>query len=139
MKRGILVLGFAVLTVCLLFTYATFTVAQGPEAPDVITIENEGYEADKKEPVTLHHKKHAEDYQVACTDCHHEYSDGNNVWKQGDAVKKCAECHNPDKEEAEGIDLKKAFHDNCKDCHKEAVAAGKTNAPDKKCTECHIK
>ena len=139
MKRGILGLGFAVLTVCLLLAGATLTVAQGPEAPDDIAIENEGYTADKKEPVPLSHKKHAEDYQVACADCHHDYVDGENVWKQGDPVKKCVECHHPVKEEAEGIDLKKAFHDNCKKCHKQAVLDGKTNAPDKKCTGCHAK
>ena len=139
MKRGTLGLGFAVLTVCLLLAGATFTVAQGPEAPDEIAIENEGYTADKKGPAPFSHKKHTEEYQAACTDCHHEYADGENVWKQGDPVKKCVECHNPVKEEAEGLDLKKAFHDNCKNCHKQAVADGKTNAPDKKCTGCHAK
>ena len=29
--------------------------------------------------------------------------------------------------------------EDCKDCHKQAVADGKTNAPDKKCTGCHKK
>ncbi len=139
MKRGILGLGMCVLTVCLLLIGATFTVAQGPELPDEVAIESEGYAADKKGPVPLSHKKHAEEYQAACTDCHHVYSDGENVWKQGDPVKKCIECHNPVKEEAEGLDLKKAFHDNCKGCHKEAVANGNTNAPDRKCTGCHSK
>jgi hypothetical protein len=139
MKRGFLGLGFAILTVCLLLAGATLTVAQGPEAPDEVAIESEGYKMDKKGPVPLSHKKHAEEYQAACTDCHHEYADGENVWKQGDAVKKCADCHNPVNEEAEGLDLKKAFHDNCKGCHKQAVADGNTNAPDKKCTGCHKK
>ncbi|MBN1831300.1 MAG: cytochrome c3 family protein [Deltaproteobacteria bacterium] len=139
MKRGVLSLDITILAVCLLLIGTTFTVAQGPEMPDEISIGNDGYKADAKEPVPFSHKKHAEEYQTACTDCHHAYSEGENVWKQGDPVEKCFKCHNPIKEEAEGTDLKKAFHDNCKGCHKAAVANGKMNAPDKKCAGCHIK
>ena len=140
MRKGIWGLGIAVLAGCVLLAGASFTAADPTgQPPDEVMIENEGYAADKKGPVPLSHKKHAEEYQAACTDCHHEYADGENVWKQGDPVKKCADCHNPVKEEAEGLDLKKAFHDNCKNCHKEAVANGNTNAPDKKCTACHAK
>ncbi len=137
MKKGIL--GIVILTVCLILIGATFTAAQNPEMPDEISIDNAGYKAHPKGPVLFSHKKHVEEYQATCTDCHHMYVDGKNVWKQGDPVKKCVECHNPIKEEAEGLDLKKAFHDNCKSCHKEAVANGNTNAPDKKCTACHSK
>ncbi len=137
MRKGIWGLGIAVLAGCVLLAGASFTVAQGP--PDEITIQNEGYKKDTKGSVTLSHKKHAEEYEVACTDCHHKYADGENVWKSGDPVEKCASCHNPVKEEAEGLDLKKAFHDNCKNCHKEAVANGNANAPDRKCTACHAK
>jgi hypothetical protein len=137
MRKGIWGLGIAVIAGCVLLAGASFTAADSP--PDEIMIDNEGYTADKKGPAPFSHKKHAEDYQAACTDCHHDYQDGKNVWTQNDPVKKCVECHNPVKEEAEGLDLKKAFHDNCKDCHKQAVADGKTNAPDKKCTGCHAK
>lgn len=139
MKKRIWGLGIAILAGCVFLSGASITAAQGPDAPDEISIENEGYKADRQGPVALSHKKHVEEYQVKCDDCHHKYVDGQNVWKLGDPVKKCIDCHNPVKEEAEGIDLKKAFHDNCKSCHKEAVANGNTNAPDKKCTACHAK
>lgn len=137
MRKGIWGLGIAVLAGCVVLAGASFTVAQGPA--DDITIENDGYAKKKKDPVTLSHKKHAEEYQVACTECHHEYADGENVWKEDDPVKKCIDCHNPVKEEAEGLDLKKAFHDNCKKCHREAEKNGNMNAPHKKCTACHVK
>ena len=65
------------------------------DVPDEVTIENKGYAADKKGPVKLHHKKHQTDYKIACADCHHDYKDGKNVWKQGDPVKKCSACHDP--------------------------------------------
>ena len=44
----------------------------------------------------LTHKKHAADYKVKCADCHHEYKDGKNVWKDTDPVKKCSVCHDPE-------------------------------------------
>jgi hypothetical protein len=139
MKKRIWGLGIAVFTGCVLLAGASFTVAQSPEPPDEVKIENEGYKADRMGPVPFSHKKHVEEYQVKCDACHHQYSDGENVWKLGDPVKKCVECHNPLKEEVEGLDLKKAFHDNCRNCHKEAVAKGNTNAPDRKCMACHVK
>jgi hypothetical protein len=58
-------------------------------------LNNKGYDQDKRGPVNFTHKKHAEDYQVACAECHHEYENGKNVWKETDPVKKCVECHDP--------------------------------------------
>ena len=46
-----------------------------------------------KASVELTHKQHAEAHKVACAECHHVYKDGKNVWKQGDKVQKCSECH----------------------------------------------
>ena len=43
--------------------------------------------------VTFTHKKHNVDYKIACADCHHDYKDGKNVWKDGDEVKRCDACH----------------------------------------------
>lgn len=111
---------------------------QSTEVPDEVIIENQGYKSDKKGPVAFSHKKHGEVYEVACTECHHEYKEGENVWKEGDPVKKCADCHSPLQTEGDVLKLNVAYHNNCKSCHKEAVAEGK-EAPYKKCTECHQK
>ena len=134
-KRTLLVLTAVALSVVFLFAvvYAT------PQAADVMTMDSKVYKKHKKTLVNFSHKKHNVDYKIGCTDCHHIYKEGKNVWKEGDAVKKCSECHNPVKEEAEGLALKKAFHDNCKKCHKEAELNGNMNAPTMKCTGCHAK
>lgn len=114
-------------------------VITAADVPDVIKISNKGYKKDIKGEVTFHHKKHSADYKVACADCHHDYQNGKNMWKEGDPVKKCSECHNPEKKQGKVDKLKNAFHKNCKDCHKEAAKAGKKNAPFKKCNDCHAK
>jgi hypothetical protein len=108
--------------------------------PDEIVIKNEGYKSDKKSPVTLSHQDHIDNYEVACTECHHDYQDGKNVWKEGDPVMKCVECHSPLKSEDKAKKLKLAFHKNCKSCHKKLSKDGiAKEAPYKKCNDCHQK
>jgi len=121
----------------LFFTVGALIAA---DVADEVTIDSKGYQKDKKGPLKLSHKKHSVDYKIACADCHHEYKDGKNVWKDCDPVKKCGECHNPLKKDGKVLKLQNAFHRNCKNCHKEVNAkdAGK-KAPFKKCTECHKK
>ncbi len=68
--------------------------------------------------------------------------DGKNVWEEGQAVQKCSECHNVYKlgkdlreasDEEKKLSLFKAYHDNCKGCHKTAQKGPV------KCAECHAK
>ena len=106
------------------------------EVADEIVIENQGYETDKKKPVKLSHKKHNEEYQISCAQCHHVYEDDKNVWKEGDHVEKCIFCHDPTMKQEDILKLQSAFHNNCRTCHKEISQEGK-EAPYKKCTECH--
>ena len=110
--------------------------AEASGSGDEIIIENQGYENDKKKPVRLSHKKHAEEYGIACDSCHHVYQEGENVWKQGDPVAKCVACHDPVEDQDNVIRLQSAFHNNCRNCHKEISQEGK-EAPYKKCTDCH--
>lgn len=136
MKRGTLTLVMVILTGLVFLAVGALTAA---DAPDDILIENSGYKSDKKGPVKLSHKKHSTDYGAACTDCHHEYKDGKNVWKEGDPVQKCSACHDPEKTQGDAMKLQTALHTNCKDCHKEVAKAGKKEAPYKKCNDCHQK
>jgi hypothetical protein len=106
------------------------------EIMDVIIIENQGYESDKKDPVKFSHLRHNKEYEVSCVECHHLYEDGKNLWKEGDHVDKCVVCHDPVEEKDKAIRLQSAFHKNCRDCHTEASKEGK-EAPSKKCSECH--
>lgn len=99
---------------------------------------------------TFSHKKHNVDYKVACTECHHVYQEGKNVWKEGDPVKRCDECHNivDLTKKTDPMSLYAAFHNNCVGCHKEQMkewkATGKAAGEPKPevpvgCTNCHTK
>ena len=137
MKKRLLTLVMVVFTGLLFLTVGALIAA---DVPDEVTIENEGYKKDKKGPVKLSHKKHHEDYKLACTECHHDYNDGKNVWKDSDPVKKCSECHNPLKKEGKVKKLQNAYHRNCKTCHKAYIKENPdSKAPYKKCTKCHQK
>lgn len=109
---------------------------EGSKSGDEIIIENQGYTEDKKKPVKLSHKKHAEEYEIACDSCHHVYQEGKNIWEQGDPVEKCVACHDPVEDQGNVIKLQRAFHNNCRDCHKQVTLEGR-EAPYKKCTDCH--
>jgi class III cytochrome C family protein len=107
--------------------------------PESILISNKGYKSDKKGGVTLTHALHVSKYGVPCAGCHHDYRDGKNVWKQGDPVKPCAECHDPLKKQGDVMKLQNSYHKNCKGCHKDLSKEGKKTGPYKKCSECHRK
>lgn len=92
----------------------------------------------KRGPVSFSHLKHAGEYEVSCTECHHEYKDGKNIWTQNDPVKKCGECHDPEEKKDGVMKLQNAFHKNCRDCHKQMAEESTSEiAPYKKCTDCH--
>ena len=137
MKKSLLTF-FVVIGVVLMFI--GMGVLMATDIPDTIMIDNQGYKADKKGPVKFTHKAHTVDHKVACTECHHKYENGKNVWKEGDPVKKCADCHSPLKKQGKVIKLKNAYHKNCKNCHKKLLKAGKSKkAPFRKCNNCHEK
>jgi len=115
---------------------------------DEVTIQSKLWTKDSYGPVKLSHKKHAEEYKISCTDCHHVYKDGKNVWKQGDPVQKCDACHTCVKTgkalkdatpEEQKLSLFNAFHDNCKGCHQKLNKENKTKKAPVKCTDCHAK
>ena len=121
----------------------------GTAAPDTMKIETQGFKKHTKPPVDFTHKKHIEDYKIACGECHHD-DKGKALanLKMGDDVKKCSECHNKfekDKKNKKDIMvLENAMHGNCIECHKEAnIKAGdpkgrKGPAPTT-CNACHKK
>ena len=125
-----------IFTGLIFFSAGTLIAAQ--TVPGDVLIENKDYKKDKKRPVPFSHKKHVAEYGATCTDCHHVYKDGKNVWKEGDHVEKCSKCHDPLKNTKEGdvkvMKLQNAYHKNCKNCHKE-----KDKGPFKKCNDCHKK
>ncbi|MCB2194024.1 MAG: cytochrome c family protein [Deltaproteobacteria bacterium] len=125
-------LAFAV--VAMLGTVAIAQDTKSGKVPDSFKIQDKLFKKHKKSAVEFTHKKHSVDHKLACTECHHVYKDGKNVFKDGDKVQKCAECHtSPKKDQGKMLSLYKAFHTNCRDCHKAAKKGPR------KCNECHPK
>lgn len=48
--------------------FVSVGVLTAADVPNEIMIQNEGYKKDKKGPVKLTHKKHCEEYKLACTE-----------------------------------------------------------------------
>ncbi len=139
MSKKFLTLLTAVCAASLFLFVGAIVAGETQTVPDEVTIENKDYKKDKKGPVVFTHKKHVEEYKLTCTDCHHVYEDGKNVWKEGDHVDECSKCHNPEKKDGKVMKLQNAYHRNCKNCHKDEIKKGKENAPFKKCNDCHGK
>jgi len=138
MKGGLPIVSITIFTCLILMLVGRITVAEEPSVPEEIVIDNAGYEKDRKGPVNFSHLTHIEDYEVSCDACHHDYQEGKNVWKEGDPVKKCADCHSPLESKENVKKLSIAFHKNCKTCHKKAVKEGVSeDAPFKSCYHCH--
>jgi len=136
MKKRFYFLGGVIL---LVFMFASAGILIATDVPDEISIKAEAFQAYKKGPVKLSHKKHAVDYKIGCAECHHVYEGGKNIFKEGDPVKKCSECHDVVKSEGNVKKLMLAYHKNCQDCHKDLEKAGKKAGPTKKCDDCHQK
>jgi len=122
----------------------------GTTVPDVIKMENKAYKH-KKGIAEFTHKKHVDDYEIGCGDCHHD-AEGKPLvdLKCGDDVQGCIECHKkPGQikgEAAKGMTKAQkreyhanALHDNCKGCHKAYNKKTKTKVAPTACKGCHPK
>ena len=136
MRKRILFLSAVILSIAL-FTGVGILIAT--DVPDEINVKSKAFPKYKKGAVKLTHKKHNVDYKVACTECHHVYKEGKNVYKEGAPVQKCSECHDVLKSEGKKKKLNLAYHRNCQGCHKELKKVGKKTGPTKKCNNCHEK
>ena len=134
------VIGTFIISIFLICGFIQVALLSADDMPDEITINNEGYESKKRGPVPFSHLSHAEDYDVACNECHHYYEDGKNIWEEGDPVNKCIDCHDADESDGNIKNLRLSFHRNCKICHKNMAKEGiSEDAPFKKCSGCHEK
>ncbi len=134
MTKRILMLLIVVFTSLMFLTIGLLTAEEIDEDSEEINIHNEGYKRKLYKPVLFTHLVHNEDYGIDCSECHHDYKDGENVWEEGDLVQQCVVCHNPKQKLGENAHrLPIAYHFNCKGCHKE-VEEGPVE-----CKECHEK
>ncbi len=157
MKRRSLILIAAVSGFAMLFAGV---VVAGTDFEDVIILKpiaGEGKYQDRT--VTLTHKKHYEEYNIGCGDCHHD-ENGKPLsdLKIGDDVQECIECHSKPGEVPKDEKMKwrkervprkeqqkmsleyhaEAFHENCIECHKDFNKKNKTKAAPQACTQCHV-
>lgn len=129
----------------LIFAWSFAVIAA--DAPDTISIKPALWSELTKGPVEFSHKKHNVDYKLACTECHHKYENGTNVWKQGDPVDKCEKCHTEptitgEKKltaDQQKLNLKLAFHNNCIECHKTYKKDHPDTTAPVVCAKCHPK
>ncbi|MBN2034101.1 MAG: cytochrome c3 family protein [Deltaproteobacteria bacterium] len=105
---------------------------------DVIIINNDDYKSKRRGPVTFTHLKHAKEYGVSCWECHHEFEDNLNIWVPWSDTGRCADCHDP-KGDEEMVGLQKAYHANCRDCHRVLDKQNKKTGPARGCFGCHEK
>lgn len=108
-------------------------LAMCQDPPEEIMINNSGYRRKVHGGVAFPHLAHSEDYGFECKECHHEYKKGENVWEEGDPVKRCIVCHNPKKKQGRVPRLQFAYHFSCRKCHRE-IESGPIE-----CKECHQK
>jgi hypothetical protein len=140
MRKRLIIVFAAILAVSFLYNLKVLTATEKQSVLEELIIANQGYKSDKKGPVPFSHINHAEDYELTCTQCHHDYQGGKNIWKEGEHVKKCKACHSPLKSKGKVKKLKLAFHKNCKNCHKDLAKRGiAEDAPYRKCNGCHEK
>jgi hypothetical protein len=131
---------YVVLMVMVLFAWFALPPALAEtDPPDTVTINNDGYRPDRKGSVQFSHAAHADQYDISCEVCHHEYEDGVNVWTAGDDVLSCSECHEANTRDAGMLRLKMAYHKSCQGCHKENVSRKRGAAPYNRCNACHKK
>jgi hypothetical protein len=74
------------------------------------------------------HDKHAKDYNIGCTKCHHD------IAKADEKPASCKSCHD---EKGAEVDMKKAMHTSCLGCHKSVVAKKAESQAPVQCLACH--
>lgn len=113
---------------CVGLLFTSPALYAGTEVDDVIKMQTKEYAEHKKGIVEFTHKKHAEDYDISCGECHHDAEGKPLTLKMGDNVQRCVECHK-ETEKVRGEKISKeekiikyheeAIHANCITCHKE--------------------
>jgi hypothetical protein len=105
-----------------LLSLLALTAAFGTtDVPEKITLSN------PKGDVVLPHKAHV-DAGVTCKACHHTV--------EGDMDspdKKCHDCHTADSD----VPSKDAFHNLCKECHKQSKGENPDSKAPTSCKGCH--
>ena len=118
MKKGF----FILLTILATFLFFTL-VANSQE--DMMFIDNSAFDKPQRPPAVFKHDEHNE--------CHHVYDDdGNFMEDESSEDQSCSDCHDLEPS-GKKPGLMKAFHRNCKDCHRQQKKGPLM------CGQCHVR
>ena len=127
MKKYTLFIGMAVLPTLLIAVSAS-------SQEDMVVVNTDGFENPRRPPAVFRHGEHNELARIEeCHVCHHVYNEnGHQVEDESSEDQRCSDCHQL---VASGRKppLMKAFHLNCKGCHKD-----RKNGPTM-CGQCHVR
>jgi len=135
-------------------TESTATITETPDLesadnilPEDIVLLSQLWETHTRGAVKLTHENHIKTHKITCRECHHIIKDGKNVWDESMPAAKCETCHDeltvkgerklPP--EVQQKNLKLAFHNNCRGCHKKIKKENPETKAPLKCSECHEK
>ncbi len=124
-RKLIIFIGIAILFSC-------FAVISGFSQEDVVKVKDSAFGVRLRPPVKFLHEEHNEKAGIDdCTECHHVWENGKKLEDESSEDRECSECHMENGKTR--MDLIKAYHDNCKGCHKENKKGPVM------CGECHKK
>jgi len=127
MKKGASLICVGILVVLLIFVSAY-------SQEDMVIVSSDAFDVPQRPPSVFRHDEHNERAEIeACNECHHLYDEnGKRLEDESSEDQRCSECHES-KASGRKPALVKAFHTNCKGCHKE-----KKKGP-VMCGQCHVR
>jgi len=127
MKKKVLLI-ITLSSACLIFLISAHS------QEDMQFVSDDAFIKPRRPPVVFQHDAHNESAGIeACDGCHHVYDEnGTPVEDESSEDQSCSECHDLERSGNKPA-LMKAFHANCKGCHKE-----KKKGP-LMCGQCHVR
>ena len=120
------------LSAALIISGLIFVSAYSQE-DEMLVVDNKVFENPQRPAAAFRHDEHNENAAIEeCNICHHIYEDGKLLEDESSEDQLCSECHDLTASGNQPA-LRKAFHINCKGCHK------KNGKGPIMCGECHKK
>ena len=113
---------------------------------EFLLLQSKVFTKPKMRAVPFFHRRHAREFRLPCTACHHRYEDGKNVWEKGDPAAECGSCHRRPGSAPPGAEpeekrayLMEMFHQSCQGCHREVRQKKRDAKAPLLCTRCHTR
>lgn len=110
---------------------AMFCFVPAHAQEDIASLADNAFKDRQRAPAVFVHEEHNERAEIEeCNVCHHLYQGGNKVEDDSSEGQECSDCHHVE-EGHPTRPLMKAYHDLCKECHRD------NNKGPVTCGECH--